>query len=334
MSELRSDNTETKSPSSEIPQLESAKVSEADKDKLTPHENKAAKTDNSYDGKNETESKSGHPKLDANSNDNVTQPKEAKNPQGINDYGKLASEPLENENLEQTTNGKLVQPKEPVESYDDLVHRHENYDYKGIDYDEMDDKEFSKYADDLYDKYSGLNYDIHKDYADQIKSEQEKVNDESLSDEERHAAAEKQQKYQNAVDKYNETGHQPEVIWPENGGFEGEVQRVPLESGTIVSRYTDKGEDAGAGRYASPVGTDYEDRALPYFEDKKEEHFFRVADGESVDVDAGNIREFRGDTSTGATQYHFDKDINEYIQQGKMYECDRYGNRISQNGNP
>ena len=198
----------------------------------------------------------------------------------------------------------------------------------------MNEKEFSAYADDLYDNYSGLNYDIHKDYDEQINAEQDKVADESLSDEERHEAAEKQQKYQDAVDKYNETGQQPQIIWPENGGFEGEVHSESLKSGTIVSRYTDKGADGGAGRYASPVETDYEDRALPYFEDKKEEHFYRVEEGKSVDVNAGNIREFRGKESTGAIQYQFDKDINEYINDGTMYECDRDGNRINQNVNP
>ena len=71
MSEVRNDNPETKSPSSEVSQPESAKASEVDKNKLIPQENKVAKTDDSYNGKNEKENKPGHPKLEANSNDMV-----------------------------------------------------------------------------------------------------------------------------------------------------------------------------------------------------------------------------------------------------------------------
>lgn len=248
----------------------------------------------------------------------------------------------ENSSMEQETEKKdedleQLDADDLAESYseediDDLIQRNENYDYKGIDYDEMDDEEFSEYADELYDEYSGLNYDIHEDYDEQIKAEQEKVDDESLSDEERQEASEKLQKYQDAVDEYNETGHQPDVIWPENDGFEGEVHRETLESGTIVSRYSDKGADGGAGSYASPAETNYEDRAVPYFEDKKEEHFYRVEEGKSVEVNAGNVREFRGEESTGATQYQFDKPINEYVQDGTMYECNKDGHRINENG--
>ena len=134
------------------------------------------------------------------------------------------------------------------------------------------------------------------------------------------------------MDEYNETGKHMPIIYPDGDGFKDVPHNHTLTSDEIISRYEDKGAPAGNGRFASPAGTDYDARSLPHVEDKKDEHFYRMEDGETLDVKAGEVREFRGDEGTGATQYYFDKPIKEYVAEGKMYECNAQGHRINENG--
>ena len=194
-----------------------------------------------------------------------------------------------------------------------------------------------------WDEDSGLVVDIHKQYDDMIGNlEQKKANGE-LSEEEATKLEQMKQELQN----YNDEGLVADgkaglmsPQYPENDGFFGEKIKYRLDESEIISRYdpidsrtgeTAKdpktGEDI-SGRYASPDGTDYYSRAMPYDESKRVAHYYRLEPGAELVVTKGEVRDFFENKGTGATQYMFDKRISEYVKEGKMYECDKAGNRL------
>lgn len=188
----------------------------------------------------------------------------------------------------------------------------------------MSQKDFDEEEADLWNNDNGLIVDVHRQYDDKIADYEKKAAAGELDKEQ----LDKLDDMKGAVEKYNETGEEMDPIFPENNGFYGTPHPHKLGEDEIISRYDHEGRDAGSGCFASPIGTEYDDRSLAHDESKKHEHYYRVEPGADVTVQAGEVRDFSKDEGTGATQYQFDKPISEYVKEGKMYECDAEGNRI------
>ena len=111
MSEIHNDNPETKSSAPEVSQPEPAKASEGDKEKLTPQENDAAKSNrDNNENKKDTDSPE-HPKLENNENANQPQVEEKNNTERP-EHGKLSpSDPGSATNPEQHPNSEDDEPK-------------------------------------------------------------------------------------------------------------------------------------------------------------------------------------------------------------------------------
>ena len=191
--------------------------------------------------------------------------------------------------------------------------------------DHLDQDELDAEAVEDWDEDSGLIYDVHKQYDKMIDDLSAKDSAGELDE----AGREKLADLKAAVERYDETGIEMQPQYPENNGFYGEVSPRILGEEEIISRFDVADSEAGSGCFASPEGTDYDGRALPYDPSKKEEHFFRVEPGARIEVQAGEVRDFEKDEGTGEIQYQFDKPISEYVKEGKMYECDAEGNRLN-----
>lgn len=105
--------------------------------------------------------------------------------------------------------------------------------------------------------------------------------------------------------------------WAPNGG------RVPgtikegqtLSVGTIIDRYGNK-----YGKYTSPVGVPYEQRALPYIENPNAYHKYKVV----KPIDNVTISEIAAafEQPGGGIQYELPSNIKQLIKDGYIKEID------------
>lgn len=207
----------------------------------------------------------------------------------------------------------------------------------------LSQEEFDGEAAQIWDEDSGLIVDVHEQYENMIKSLEEKSTSGRLNVDEKMYLT----RLKGELSRYNEDGvvadGQIGILgpkYPEREGFFGETRKHRLQPDEIVSRFdtidsttgkiatnSDTGEEV-SGRYASPEGTDFDSRAIPYDESKKAVRFYRIEPGADIIVSAGEVRDFFENKGTGAIQYLFEKRISEYVKDGQMYECDKEGNRI------
>jgi WXG100 family type VII secretion target len=95
------------------------------------------------------------------------------------------------------------------------------------------------------------------------------------------------------------------INWPQNHGFEGDVLKVTLESGTLIDRY-----GGPKGSFFSPEGIPYEQRALPLHSEEADYFVYKVL--KPLEVDAGKIAPWFG-REGGGTQFV------KYKEDGSMY---------------
>ena len=181
MSEIHNDNPETKSSAPEVSQPEPAKASEGDKEKLTPQENDAAKSNrDNNENKKDTDSPE-HPKLENNENANQPQVEEKNNTERP-EHGKLSpSDPGSATNPEQHPNSEDDEPKkdegdqpkkseddEPKKDEDDQPKKSENDESKRNESDDPKANELSPYAKEKLDNFP-------KDAPEEIKPAYERA---------------------------------------------------------------------------------------------------------------------------------------------------------------
>ena len=95
-------------------------------------------------------------------------------------------------------------------------------------------------------------------------------------------------------------------IWPPNDGTVWHSDKVVLNPGSIIlSRYGDN-----AGRYVSPAGTSYEERALAPNTDRNDEHWFVIQ--EPIEADRGVIAAWFNQKG-GGIQYKLQERIRDLI---------------------
>ena len=95
-------------------------------------------------------------------------------------------------------------------------------------------------------------------------------------------------------------------IWPPNDGTVWHSDKVVLNPGSIIlSRYGDS-----AGRYVSPAGTSYEERALAPNTDRNDEHWFVIQ--EPIEADRGVIAAWFNQKG-GGIQYKLQERIRDLI---------------------
>jgi len=70
-----------------------------------------------------------------------------------------------------------------------------------------------------------------------------------------------------------------ELVWPDNGGFEGATEKVTLREGVELVRF---GTPDGA--YFAPEGTPYEEMSLPYDKEKVQETHWEVTTDFEVEM--------------------------------------------------
>ena len=102
------------------------------------------------------------------------------------------------------------------------------------------------------------------------------------------------------------------IIWPVNQGFAGTPVVKVLEPGTRIDRYGYE-----SGRYVSPAGTPYEQRALAPGTEKKPYKVYEIV--KPVEVQAGKIAPWF-DEPGGGTQYVFDESIADLLEKGILKE--------------
>ena len=100
-----------------------------------------------------------------------------------------------------------------------------------------------------------------------------------------------------------------------NGGYVSgtKVTSLGLGTGTVIDRYGNQ-----FGRYSSPVGTPYEQRALPYVENPNAYHKYEVL--KPIDnVSQGQIAK-AFDQAGGGIQYELPANIKQLIKDGYLKE--------------
>lgn len=103
-------------------------------------------------------------------------------------------------------------------------------------------------------------------------------------------------------------------IWPSNDGAVGDIQTIIISAGSVLlSRYGYNG-----GRYVSPAGTSYEERALSRRTDLSNLHHFVVLkDIENVEM--GTIASWFNQKG-GGIQYKFQQQIKTLLELGYLKE--------------
>lgn len=101
-----------------------------------------------------------------------------------------------------------------------------------------------------------------------------------------------------------------EIIWPENGGFEGEIEEIILEKGVLIDRY---GSDYGT--YVCPCGISYEERSCAPGTKEKPYSVFTVE--KAFAVQAGEIAPWF-DEPGGGEQYILPESVMTMIEDGYL----------------
>ncbi|WZY01304.1 glycohydrolase toxin TNT-related protein [Bacillus sp. FSL W7-1360] len=105
-----------------------------------------------------------------------------------------------------------------------------------------------------------------------------------------------------------------DIQWPPNDGFKGERVKTTIEPGAVIDRY---GEPE-TGRYLSPAGTPYEQRALALHSDSASYRQYRVK--RPFQVESGEIAPWF-DRPGGGTQYYTGNSPKvPHPDTGKLYE--------------
>jgi len=99
-----------------------------------------------------------------------------------------------------------------------------------------------------------------------------------------------------------------EPKWPENDGFKDKPQKSLLPTGKMIDLYGDEG-----GRFASPLGTPYEERSLPYVKDSQEYHAYKL--DKSLDVLEGKTAPAFNQRG-GGTQYKMPDSAENLVDKG------------------
>ncbi|MFT9057375.1 MAG: glycohydrolase toxin TNT-related protein [Ethanoligenens sp.] len=103
------------------------------------------------------------------------------------------------------------------------------------------------------------------------------------------------------------------IKWPDDMGFEGNPQSKLLSKGQIVDLYGDE-----SGFFASPIGTSYEQRALPYVQNENAHHSYEVV--KSIEnVKAGKISAAFNQPG-GGVQYLLPDNVENLIESGYLKE--------------
>ncbi len=102
------------------------------------------------------------------------------------------------------------------------------------------------------------------------------------------------------------------AIWPSNNGFTGEVKETTLKAGDIIDRYGPE-----SGKFTSPQGISFSERALPPASQEAVYHKYEVL--RELDVKSGEIAAWF-DEIGGGTQYYIDETIQDSIDSGKIME--------------
>ncbi len=115
-------------------------------------------------------------------------------------------------------------------------------------------------------------------------------------------------------------------IYPPEGGY---ANPAPLRNNSTLPRdalfdryggYMKDGEFRDGGRYGSPAGTPYTDRALPPGTNNKDYSTYRVL--KPLPVRSGRIAPWFGERGNG-TQYEFDRGIDKLISDGYIERVSR-----------
>ncbi len=93
--------------------------------------------------------------------------------------------------------------------------------------------------------------------------------------------------------------------WPSNYGFDGEPSTKTLQPGTVIDRYGSE-----TGKFVTPEGTPYANRALPPGSETKPYNAYEVV--KPIEVQSGKIAPWF-DQPGGGIQYQFNQSIEELI---------------------
>ena len=105
-----------------------------------------------------------------------------------------------------------------------------------------------------------------------------------------------------------------EGSWPPNRGFEGDVGRITLNPGDVVSRY-----GPPQGRYVAPAGTPFAERSLPVSYGSQPLHTYQVL--KPFQVDAGKTAPWFNQ-SGGGQQYHLGQSVQDLVNSGYLAPVD------------
>ena len=96
-------------------------------------------------------------------------------------------------------------------------------------------------------------------------------------------------------------------------GFDGPIETVPLEKGTLIDRYNHRPPDADNGSFFSPPGTPFEQRALPIYEADQYHTIYRVK--EPFEVQSGKAAPWFGEAG-GGIQYKSELSPSQMLDRG------------------
>ncbi len=99
-----------------------------------------------------------------------------------------------------------------------------------------------------------------------------------------------------------------QILWPPNNGFAPATLPVVIQPGALIDRYGD-----GAGRFFSPKGTGYADRALPYVCRGYVYHTYRVM--QPLQATVGTATPWFGEPG-GAVQVMTDRCVDQLVTAG------------------
>lgn len=100
-------------------------------------------------------------------------------------------------------------------------------------------------------------------------------------------------------------------IWPPNRGAYGPVEQITLPTGTVIDRY-----GSTRGTFTSPVGTPFENRALPSYSANAPYNVYEVL-MPIDDVSKSKILPWFGQPGQG-TQYELPKTVKWYLDKGYL----------------
>jgi len=111
-----------------------------------------------------------------------------------------------------------------------------------------------------------------------------------------------------------ETG---ELNWPKNSGFIQEPYRETLKKGKIIDRYSSKVGAKDRGKFLSPEGTTYAERALPYEKSKMKYTQYEVV--KDLEVNSGKSMQWFSEKG-GGVQYQTDLPVRDLLKNNFLRE--------------